>query len=116
MTLIEHIDFLLEKKNKGSKGHANPFKRKKTLQDGPEGTTHSQKNDWKCKCSNYKCKCVGIGDSNKGQKKVVKIDKQKKAAYNRKYKAHRPYQYWRSRVRSGDEPPPQPSLKKKKKD
>lgn len=65
----------------------SPFKRKTKIGPGPrkgwaDGPTHKKRNDWKCKCSDYTCKCKGP----KGPK-TVKIGKKYKSEYNPEYKA-----------------------------
>jgi hypothetical protein len=78
---------------KGAKKH-NPFrwvKKGKAIGLGPGllvGPRKMKKRGmWKCTCAGYKCKCIGGPDGN--ELKKVKIDKSYKAAYNKKYAAHR---------------------------
>lgn len=67
----------------------NPHRRWKKLGVGPlGGSGPDQARRWKCKCSNYVCKCIGIGD-NTGAKKTVKIGRAYKQRYNDVYKPWR---------------------------
>jgi hypothetical protein len=78
---------------KGSKH--NPFrnlKKGKNLGPAVRGdATHpgSSKGLWRCRCSAYKCHCIGKDESNKGQKKNVFINKAYKARYNILYRKWR---------------------------
>lgn len=78
------------REQKKSGGGHNPFKRKTTL--GPADArppvknprTHKKTGKWKCKCANYKCACMAGK-----RKKIVRIARGYKAAYNKSYKAWR---------------------------
>jgi hypothetical protein len=69
------------------KGDHRPFKTAKSIGPGPRhgwahGTKHHKRDYWKCKCSNYKCKCKGA----EGEKKTVNIDPGYRSDYNAQYK------------------------------
>jgi len=60
----------------------NPFKRWKKIGVGPRAGKNDQAKKWKCKCSNYSCKCIGIGKNSDAKAKTVKIDRGYKHEYN----------------------------------
>lgn len=78
-------------------GSHHPFKRWSNIGIGPRDDANAAKGRWKCKCSNYLCKCVGSGDR-KGTSKTVRIKRSYKKAYNKEYKA------WRAKQEPGYEP------------
>jgi hypothetical protein len=64
-----------------------PFKRANAIGPGPRGgwghaAKHKKRDYWKCKCSKYKCRCVG----KEGEKKKVKLSPEYKSDYNSEYK------------------------------
>jgi len=67
----------------------NPFKKWAKIGFGPYTGKNDKARKWKCKCSNYTCKCVGIGSNSDAGTKIVKIDRGYKKAYNRTYKPWR---------------------------
>jgi hypothetical protein len=73
----------------------NPFKYlKKGKRLGPavrgdDQHPGKQSGRWRCRCSAYKCRCRGIGEDNKGQKKLVHINRAYKGKYNLQYRKWR---------------------------
>jgi hypothetical protein len=73
----------------------NPFKYlKKGKRLGPavrgdDQHPGKQSGRWRCRCSAYKCRCRGIGEDNKGQKKLVHINRAYKDKYNLQYRKWR---------------------------
>jgi hypothetical protein len=67
----------------------NPFKKWKKIGFGPRADKNDQGQKWKCKCSNYSCRCIGIGRNSDAAPKRVNIDRGYKKAYNRQYKPWR---------------------------
>lgn len=80
---------LTEMSNLMEEDPRNPFRHKSRLGPGPEGEFHTEKNKWSCSGANYSYQCVGIATENKGNVLNLKVDPEKKAAYNRKYKRFR---------------------------
>lgn len=91
----------LMKKHKGMTPH-NPFKHLKKGKHlggtskqvakikGPSTTTPgSRKGFWKCRCSNYKCLCLGKTAEGAEVKKTVHIGKSYKKGYNQRYRKWR---------------------------
>jgi len=66
----------------------NPFKKWKKIGTGPLSGDNDEGKKWRCKCSNYTCKCVGLGD-NSGTRKIVRINRAYKRRYNAMYKPWR---------------------------
>lgn len=100
--LVEELESMLAEREtleeKGGASKKNPFKNKKILgptamkgfpyQKGRKERIRSKTGDWKCKCSKYKCKCVGRGP-HKGETKIFQIKKKYKKKYNELYRAWR---------------------------
>lgn len=90
--LLESVQELLERrtgtppsrqgwnKPSGGKKH-NPFKYRDRLDNGPMQNIKKKKDEWKCKCSNYKCVCHGKG----GKIKNIKQNPNYKMSYQRRW-------------------------------
>jgi hypothetical protein len=96
-SLLESGDGLLDEAKKKKKAAPrtsshNPFKYQSSNGPGPDKEfgqrTVDKANDWKCKCSNYVCRCVK-GKGKGKRSKIVRIKRSYKKKYNARYKRWR---------------------------
>lgn len=100
--LIEYEDHagnsLVEDEVLAEAAKHNPFKKWSKIGSGPRGGQNDKARKWKCKCSGYSCKCVGIGSNSDAAPKRVNIKRGYKKKYNREYKSWRTEPYKPSRA------------------
>jgi len=87
-SLAEHeIPAALKGAARRRKSPHNPFGNKnKRIGPGPEGEYIQRKKNWRCQGSDYTYTCVGIGKTTRGRVMKIRVDPERKAAYNAKYK------------------------------
>jgi len=75
-----HTPFMHRKK-------IGPTSKSVALVRGPK--TNTQSKNWKCRCHNYDCFCIGKNEEGKQIRKHVRIKRAYKHGYNTRYKAWR---------------------------
>jgi hypothetical protein len=97
-SLLESEGSLLDEAKRKKKRAAprtsahNPFKYQDSNGPGPDKEfgqrTVDKTDDWRCKCSNYVCRCVK-GKGKGKRSKIVRIKRPYKKKYNARYKRWR---------------------------